>query len=109
MRALLLAASLAVALPVATPVPAMAQTTAQQRAYTLTVVCWVVASHYRNEADASRTADALRKMGDAMGYDSARTSRDVTAMASAMGIELRNDPSAMERHRAACRQLGLVS
>ncbi len=40
---------------------------AQQRAYTLSVVCWVVASYYRDEADIHRTTDALRKMGSAMG------------------------------------------
>lgn len=94
---------------IALPVQAISQTAAQQRAYRLTVVCWVVASHYGNEADAHRTADALRKMGNAVGYDDARRSRDVTAMASALGAELRTDPAAMERHRAACRQLGLVS
>lgn len=91
------------------PVAAAAPTTAQKHAYTLSVVCWVVAAHYRNEADIHRTTDALRKMGTAMGYDNGRTAKDVTAMASALGVELRNDPRAMERHRASCRQLGLVS
>jgi hypothetical protein len=81
---------------------------AQQRAYTLSVVCWVVASYYRDEADIHRTTDALRKMGSAMGYDNARTSKDAVEMASALGVELRRDPEAMQRHRTACRKLGLV-
>jgi len=86
-----------------------ARAVAQKRAYTLSLMCWVVASHYQNEADILRTADAMRKMGAAMGYDNARTAKDVTTMASVLGVELRKDPGSMARHRASCRQIGLVS
>ena len=93
----------------AAPASADARAVAQKRAYTLSLMCWVVASHYQNEADILRTADAMRKMGAAMGYDNARTAKDVTTMASVLGVELRNDPGSMARHRASCRQIGLVS
>lgn len=89
--------------------PAKSPSPAQEKAYTLSLMCSVVAGYYENEADILRTADAMRKMGAAMGYDNKRIANDVTTMASALGVELRNDPKSMERHRASCRQIGLVS
>ncbi len=106
---------LVVLVALAVPVLAVAQATpriptvAQQRAYTLSLTCWVVASHYRIEADIHRTADAMRRTGAALGHNNERIARDGTAMASALGGELRSDPSSMLRHRASCRQIGLAS
>lgn len=111
-RLIVVAAIAAFAFPcVATAAPAStdARVVAQERAYTLSLMCWTVASYYKNEADILRTGDALRKMAAAMGYDNARTAKDVTTMASVLGVELRNDPGSMERNRAACRKIGLVS
>lgn len=90
-------------------VPRPAPTVAQQRAYTLSLTCWAVAAHYRNEADAVRTADAMRRTGAVLGYDNARISHDATTMASALGAQMHNDPNLMERHRASCRRIGLAS
>lgn len=89
--------------------PAAVPTVAQQRAYTLSLMCVAVASYYDNEADKLRTVDALRKMGAAMGYDNTRIANDMTTMASVLGDELRSNPDAMEGHRASCRKIGLVS
>ncbi len=90
--------------------PASAQTAASNdRAYTLTVMCSVVASHYGADADILRTADAVRKMQRVMGYDTKRVADDSIKIASALGSELRNNPQLMEGHRAVCRQLKLLS
>lgn len=93
----------------AAPVSTDAQTVAQKRAYTLSLMCMAVASYYKNEADIHRTVDAVRKMAVVMGYDNERIAKDVTTMASVLGVELRNDPSSMEQSRAACRKIGLAS
>lgn len=111
-RLAIYAALLASVLPnlaIADPANTRRATVAQQHAYTLSVMCWAVASYYGKQPDIVRTTEALRKMGAAMGYDNARTAKDATTMASALGVELRNDPGSMERHRASCRQIGLVS
>ena len=93
----------------AAPAPEDARAVAQQRAYTLSLMCWTVASYYQNKADILRSADAMRKMAAAMGYDNDRTAKDITTMASVLGVELRNDPNSMERNRASCRKIGLAS
>lgn len=94
---------------VAAPIAEAETTRGRDRAYTLSLMCSVVASYYRNDADIQRTAVAMRKMGAAMGYDNARIAKDATTMASVLGNELRTDPASMERHRASCRQIGLAS
>lgn len=86
-----------------------ADATAKDRAYTLTLMCSVVASADKNDADIQRTMDAVRKMGKAQGYDSKRVSSDAIQMAGALGSEMREHPDAMDKHRAACRKLKLIS
>lgn len=102
--------AIVIALPVLAATPAPAQTmSGDDRAYTLTLMCAVVAAHYKVDADIQRTMDASRKMGRAMGYSDKRVTDDLWNMTNALGIERRTKPNAMENHRATCRRLKLVS
>ena len=98
----------AIALCSAAPSPAATQPQ-NDRAYTLTLMCAVVASHYGGDADIHRTMDAARKMGKAKGYAGKRVSDDLVTMSGALGAELRNNPTSMDENREVCRKLKLVS
>jgi hypothetical protein len=78
---------------------------AKKRAYTLTLMCSVVA---KGDAEIRKTSDATRKMAKAMGYSDSRVAQDALGMASVLGNELRTDPAATNKHRDVCRTLGLV-
>ncbi len=78
-------------------------------AYTITLICAVVASESKNDADIQRTMEAARKMGRVQGFDTARVSSDLTKMAGALGVERRSDPNAAARDRALCQRMKLVS
>lgn len=79
-----------------------------ERAYTITLICAVLASRDKNDADTQRTMDAVRKMGKAKGYASKKVSGDLITMASVVGVQLRDEPATVERNRGICRQLGLI-
>lgn len=81
---------------------------AKDKAYTLTLMCAAFASAYGTDADGLRTQDAVRKMGRAKGYSSKRVSGDAIDAASVVGVEIRNDPSLIERNRVICRALKLM-
>jgi len=93
---------------IATPASAQ-QSSANERAYTLTLTCRVVAAHFNDMAGTAKADDAVRRMGKVLGYSAARQASDVITMASVLGDERRSDPSNMERHRDGCRRFGLVS
>lgn len=80
-----------------------------ERAYTLTLMCAVIASTGTNDADKVRTMDAARKMAKASGQTRDRLSKDLITMANVLGNEARTDASAMERRRQNCRKIGLAS
>ena len=82
---------------------------ANERAYTLTLMCAVVASTGTNDADKLRAMDAARKMAKANGQTTDRLSKDLITMANVLGNEARSDASAIERRRQNCRKLGLAS
>lgn len=82
---------------------------AKDRAYTMTLICAVVASHDKIDADILRTMDAVRKMGKARGYGNTKVARDMIQAANVLGVEMRDDPGSMDRNRAICQKLGLVS
>lgn len=92
----------------AVPVAHAQQPTANERAYTVALMCSVVAAHYASDADIHRTADALRRMARVLGHDSRKTAADVVQMANVLGSEMRSDPASMDRTRTACRRAGLV-
>jgi hypothetical protein len=90
--------------PIATPAIA-----ANQRAYDVTLVCYVVAVDGKNESDHARALDGVRKMAKALGYNSKRMSDDISKMVAVLGAKARSDPSAITRNREGCRKLGLIS
>jgi hypothetical protein len=108
MRAVLLMAATVLASG-AVAAPSKQSTSANERAYTLTLMCAVVASTGKNDADKQRAMDAARKMAKASGQTADRLSKDLIAMANVLGNEARNDASAMDRRRQNCRKIGLVS
>ena len=79
-----------------------------ERAYTITLICAVLASRDKNDADIQRTMDAVRKMGKAQGYANKKVSGDLITMASVVGVQLRNEPATVDHNRGICRQLGLL-
>lgn len=81
----------------------------KDRAYTLALMCYAFASEYGTEADGLRTQEAVSKMGRAQGYSRKRISSDSITMASVVGVQIRDDPSSVERNRAICRKLKLIS
>lgn len=81
---------------------------ANERAYTLTVMCSVVAANDKNDANFQRTADAVRKMAKVLGYTTARVAKDSIAMANVLGNEQRTNPNAMSTRRETCRKLALI-
>ena len=79
-----------------------------ERAYTITLICAVLASRDKNDVDIQRTMGAVRKMGKAKGYASKKVSGDLITMASVVGVQLRNEPATVDHNRGICRQLGLL-
>ena len=79
-----------------------------ERAYTITLICAVLAARHKNDVDIQRTMDAVRKMGKAKGYTNKKVSGDLITMASVVGVQLRDEPATVERNRGICRQLGLL-
>lgn len=92
---------------------APAQTTApmnaNERAYTIALICVAVAANDNDAAGGLRSINASRKMAKALGYGQSRLSRDLATMASVVGDQLRKEPEKVERHRGVCRQLGLIN
>ncbi len=86
-----------------------AATATNERAYTVTLMCAVVASKGTSDSDKVRTMDAARKMAKANGYSTDRLSRDLLGAATIAGRNLRNNPNALDGDRAMCRKLGLIS
>lgn len=80
----------------------------KERAYTITLICAIVAAHDKNDTDIQRTMDAVRKMGKAKGYPNKKISGDLITMASVVGVQLRDEPATVERNRGICRALGLI-
>jgi hypothetical protein len=78
-----------------------------ERAYTITLIC-VLAARDKNDADIQRTMDAVRKMGKTKGYADKKVSGDLITMASVVGVQLRDEPTTVDRNRGICRQLGLL-
>lgn len=90
--------------PIATPA-----TAANERAYDVTLVCYVVAVDGKNESDHARALDGVRKMAKALGYNNKRMSDDIFKMVTVLGAKTRSDPYAITRNREGCRKLGLIS
>lgn len=88
--------------------PKSKNATAKDHAYTMTLMCAVVASHDRSDGDILRTMDAVRKMGKAKGYDGKRVASDMITMASVVGDRLRTDPNYIDDNREICRKLQLI-
>ena len=82
---------------------------ANQRAYDVTLVCYVVAVDGKNESDHARALDGVRKLARALGYNSKRMSVDISKMVAVLGAKVRSDPYAITRNREGCRKLGLIS
>jgi hypothetical protein len=104
MRAVLVAIAIAALAHAASATPP--QNGANEQAYTMMLICVIVSE---NDADGQRAMAALRQMQRVQGYDNHRLAADMSKMASALGVQKRNDPTALGRHRAACRKLGLIS
>ena len=82
---------------------------AKERAYTLTVMCTVVAAHDNSDRDHTRALDAARKMAKVLGYAEMRLAHDLIATANVLGDDLRSDPNAIARNREICQRLQLAS
>lgn len=108
MRAVFLVAAIVLASG-AVAAPFKQPTSANERAYTLAVMCSVVAANDQNDTNVQRTADAVRKMAKVMGYTTARVANDSIAMANVLGNELRTNPNRMNVRRETCRKLALIS
>ena len=100
----LMSAGVAAPQPIATPA-----TAANQRAYDVTLVCYIVAVDGKNESDHARALDGVRKMAKALGYNNKRMSDDIFKMTTVLGAKTRSDPTAIIRNREGCRKLGLIS
>lgn len=99
------------ALIFATSAPAMAApltTPAQERAYTLALMCAGVAAYDGGEVDGRRTMEAAIKVGAARGISRKKVSDDLFQMAKVLGVAMRDDPTTMEANRATCRRLRLI-
>ena len=103
------AGALVAALVVMTPLAHAQETDSKKRAYTLTLMCQVIAADSGTKADQQRTIEATRTMGRAMGYDDKRVSADVFTMIDVVAAKARENPATMEDERAVCRKLGLLS
>lgn len=108
MRGLVLAAAMVLASG-AVAVPAQQPMSQNERAYTITLICAVLAANGRNDADIQRTINAVRKVGTTMGYSNKKVSSDLGTMASVVGVQMRDEPATVDRNRGVCRQLGLLS
>ena len=93
----------------ASAAPAKPSQAANERAYDVTLVCYVVAVDGNNQSDHARALDGVRKMAKALGYDNKRMSDDIFKMVNVLGAKTRSDPTAITRNREGCRKLGLVS
>lgn len=100
-------AMVAVALPGAA-MAAPTKSQASERAYTLSLMCSAVAANDGEQADYSRTFDAVRKTGRKLGHSEARISQDVLTMAQVVGDRAHRDPSSLDGNREICRKLGLI-
>lgn len=79
------------------------------RAYTLSLMCYVVAVHDQKEADTTRNLDAVRKMGKVLGYTDKRVSDDIWTMTNVVGDQIRRDPNSINVRRDTCRKVQLAS
>lgn len=80
----------------------------KERAYTLTLVCVVVAANDKDEAGHARALDAARKMAKAQSYSDKRLTDDLFNMTTVLGVEAREKPDSMSENRAFCRRLKLL-
>jgi outer membrane scaffolding protein for murein synthesis (MipA/OmpV family) len=78
------------------------------RAYTVTLMCAMVAATGSSDDDKVRTMQAARKMAKAKGHGLDRLSKDLGTMANVAGDRLRSNPNALDEDRAICRKLGLI-
>lgn len=81
---------------------------ASDSAYTLSLMCSAVAASDGNQADYSRTIDAVHKTGLKLGYSETRISHDALTMAQVVGDRAHRDPSSLDSNREVCRKLGLI-
>ena len=88
--------------------PAPQPMSQNERAYTITLICYVISANDRDAAGNARSLDAARKMATALGYSNERLSHDIGTMVSVVGVQLRNEPATVDRNRGICRQLGLI-
>lgn len=88
--------------------PAAPPMDSKERAYTIALICVVIAANDNDQAGGVRSLDAVRKMGKAKGYTNKRVSDDIGTMANVVGVQLRGEPATVVRNRSICRQLGLI-
>lgn len=88
---------------------ASAEQTASEKAYTLTLMCQVVASHFDDQPAFRKAADAARKMGRTQGYTDKKISKDFFTMTEVLGVRERDQPGTLDSDRDGCRKIGLAS
>jgi hypothetical protein len=82
---------------------------ANERAYTLTIMCAAVAKHYGNNADHMRALDASNKMAKVLQYSFTRYTLDLEGADKVLAKQHRSDPGRITKRRELCRQLQLAS
>ena len=90
------------------PAPAQQTMSANERAYTLAVMCAAVAKHFHNEADQARALDAANRMASALQYSFTQLSLDLDGAETALAKQQRANPDMMDQRRETCRRIRLA-
>ena len=88
---------------------ASAEDSPAEKAYTLALMCTVVAAYFKDDAASLKAMGAADKIGAQLGYDRPRRSTDLSNMARTLGTERSGDAGSWERHRAVCRKIGMAT
>lgn len=88
---------------------ASAEQSASEKAYTLTLMCQVVAAHFDDQPAFRKAADAARRMGRTQGYSDEKISKDAFTMTEVLGVREREQPGTLDADRDGCRKIGLAS